>query len=161
MQCSRARGRPARPRTYLVLDLQRGLQGHGLVEALLPARREREGEVAVQRGLEAGRTPQQRWRQNDQEEHWEWQPGPAAHPGRSDLGLEESREVWDAGVSALRSRVRANFRRRRLTLPSKGKRRPPLGWVRAGLLFPFCTPLGFGAWLHAGLGGFGFPHTRQ
>ena len=33
--------------TYLVLDLQRGFQGHGLVETLLLARRKCEREVAV------------------------------------------------------------------------------------------------------------------
>lgn len=83
MWCGPAQGRLAHFRTYLVFDLQRCLQGHGLVETLLPAGRQREGKITVQRGCEAGRPAQQRCGQSGQEQHGEWQPHPAAHPCRS------------------------------------------------------------------------------
>lgn len=86
MWCGPAQGSPAHPRTYLVLDLQRRLQGHGLVEALLPAGGQREGEVTIQRGCEAGRPAQQRCGQSGQEQHGEWQPHPDAHPCRFHTG---------------------------------------------------------------------------
>lgn len=72
----------------MVLDLQRGFQGHGLVETLLLAGRQREREVAVQGGREAGRRPQQR---GQEERRRPPQPDLAAHDGRAGAGRRRAR----------------------------------------------------------------------
>lgn len=97
-------------RTDLVLDLQRGLQGHGLVETLPPAGRQREGEVAVQGVREARHPRQQRGGQSGQEQHREGQPGLFAHPCRA--------------ISGWKRRGRCGLSAPRLRLPP----RTPRGW---------------------------------
>lgn len=81
----------------MVLDLQRGLQGHGLVETLLLAGGKGEREVAVQGGREAGRRGQQ---QSGPEDPREGQPDLVAHACRGGLGPEEAWEGWASDACA-------------------------------------------------------------
>lgn len=75
---------PTRPRPPdLVLELQRGLLAHRLVEALLPAGRQREGEVAVQGRAElggAGRRQERRQASQQQQQPRRTHAGSAAPP---------------------------------------------------------------------------------
>lgn len=78
---------PARPAPPdLVLELQRGLLAHGLVEALLAAGRQREGEVAVQGGAELGggagpRREQREDTEQQQQQQEHRRPRPRRHAG--------------------------------------------------------------------------------
>lgn len=148
-------------RTYLVLDLQRGLQGHGLVETLPPAGREGKREVAVQGVREARHPRQQRWAQSGQEQHREGQPDLFAHPCRATSGWKRRGR---RGLSARRLRWpprtprgrqgRETWSLRKLQVAAAAAANTPTeehsptseGWgLRAGPAVPFRTLLGPGS----------------